>query len=184
MRHAAPLFVLSILLFAAILNDFLSRRVFVAAMILTLVFSGLSLAARYSPLAKRGDWGRIANFIKQNEQSNEPIAIFRVQDALPFRFYYDGRNEIAPPEVKDEWNSEDAPETEMRWKKQIEFIILAIPANHERLWLITEDRCADEKLAIECQPLEDFVERNYVVERSKNFYTRKVRLLRRKSEGN
>ena len=66
------------------------------------------------------------------------------------------------------------------WRRQINFIISEIPPEHQKLWMVTEDFCDQPETAIQCQPLEDFLQQHYVVERTEFFFHRKVRLLRRK----
>lgn len=180
LRHAAPFFPVVFLLLATVLSEILSGRNLILVSILLAVFYSAALSETYSPLAKRGDWARVSKFIEQNETENQPIIIFRVYDALPFRFYYTGKNRIVPPDALHGWNAEDADESAKRWQKQIEFVIKQIPPEHEKLWLVTEDRCDAPETAVECRPLEDFVIENYVTERTENFYKRKVRLLKRK----
>lgn len=181
-RHVAPLFVPATLFAASLLFDAArGRRRLVLIAVLLAFFYAASLAADYAPLAKRGDWARIAQFIEANEAASEPIVVFRIYDELPLSFYYRGKNEIVLKGAPHEpFGAENAPKSAERWRRQIETIIGAIPADHRRLWLVTEETCDDAKTMIECQPLEDFVQENYVVERTEFFYTRKLRLLRRK----
>lgn len=180
-RHAAPLFAPLFLLLAAVLAKNLSPRNLIAASGLLIVFYAAALVETYSPLAKRGDWRRVADFIRSGEQPDEPIAVFRVYDALPFKFYYSGQNQVVPPTSFHGWNAENAPESGERWRTQIEFLKTQIPAAQQRLWLITEDRCDAPETAIECRPLEEFVIENYETLETRNFYTRKVRLLKRRA---
>ena len=181
MRHAAPLFAPVFLLLAAVLTENLSKRSLFAVAVLWLVFYSAALAQTYQPLAKRGDWQRVSEFIQSNENPNEPIAIFRVYDALPFQFYYQGQNQIVPRDALHGWNAERAAESAERWRAQIEFLKTQIPRDSKRLWLVTEDRCDAPETRIECRPLEDFVIENYETVKIANFYTRKVRLLKRKA---
>ena len=180
-RHVATLFVPVLLFLASLLFDVVPRRRFVLIGVLIAVFYAVSLFAAYSPLAKRGDWARIAAFIETNERLNEPVIVFRAYDELPLGSTYRGVNRIVLKDQPHElFGAEDKPKTAARWRRQIETIIAEIPPDHERLWLITEETCDDEKTIIECQPLEDFVREHYVVERTEFFFYRKVRLLRRK----
>lgn len=183
-RHIAPLFVPVILFLASLLFDVVPRRrvVWVAALLVS--FYAASLFSVYAPLAKRGDWARIAAFIQANEQPGEPIIVFRAYDEQPLGFYYKGLNQIVlKNEPHEHFGAEDKPKTATRWRRQIESMIAEIPPDNQRLWLITEETCDNAETVIECQPLEDFVREHYVVERAEFFYQRKLRLLRRKQDG-
>ena len=76
-------------------------------------------------------------------------------------------------EVND-WSSENA------LKEQTEFVISEIPRDAAEIWLATEDACQDEETKAACRTLENFVEANYTVEQTKDFYKERVRLLRKK----
>jgi hypothetical protein len=180
MRHAAPLFVPLMLLVFAVSEKILSARGLTVIFVLLAFFYATDIFENYAPLAKRGDWRRVAAFIQANESPNEPIVIFRVYDRLPFGFYYRGANQIIPSEdFPSGWNAEAAAETPERWRRQIEFLTNQIPSDARQIWLVTEDRCDDAKTKIECRPLEDFVQSNYTVTRDAIFYTRRVRLLKK-----
>jgi hypothetical protein len=181
LRHACLLFIPTILFFVTILSGYLPRRGWLALGLVLAFFYAASFYAVYAPQAKRGDWARVAAYLKANEQPNQPIAVYRIYDTIPLDFYYDGINQIVPQNVTHDWGYEDAPGTVTRYKRQIDYLISQIPPENETFWLITEYTCDAAETAIECQPLEDFVATNYVVESSQNFYLRKARLLRRKT---
>jgi hypothetical protein len=186
MRHASLLFLPAILFFGSILKDSIrSNRAWIVIAAALALFSSTAIFTRYEPLTKRGDAERIARFIEEHEQNDQPIAVFKVYNVLPLNFYYRGLNQFIPkPEaITFDWNAEDAPESSARWQRQINFITSQIPPDNQKIWLVTEDFCDGEKTSIECQPLEDFVREHYVVERTEIFYTRKLRLLQRKSSG-
>lgn len=183
MRHAAILFLPAILFFCSILKDAIGdSRVWILIAAILAVFSTTAIVNRYAPLTKRGDAERIARFIEQNEQPNQPIAVFKVYNVLPLNYYYRGVNQFVPkPEtITYDWNAEAPPDSAAAWRRQINFIISQIPPEHQKLWLVTEDFCDAPETAVQCQPLEDFLREHYVVERTEFFFHRKLRLLRRK----
>lgn len=183
MRHLAGLFLPLLLLFAAVLAAVPPRRVWLPTTTLLLFLFATNLYQEYAPLAKFGDWERTAKFLQINEQADEPIAVFMAYDQMPLRFYYNGVNEIIPAPVEHDWNPEAAKGTTERWRRQINFITEQIPVERRRIWLVTDNICgspSEPQTSIECQPLEDFVNTHYVVERSEYFFKRKVRLLKRR----
>ena len=179
-RHTAVWFVPSVLFIAAWLHLVCGKNALMLWLAILLIFSGILGWQTYAPLAKDGDWQRVARFVEQNESPNQIIAAFYVYDAVPFKYYYHGQNEVVPRRVDYDWNAEDAEDTRTRRAGQIEFLINQIPVDNQELWLITNENCTAATPAAECAPLEEFVQAHYVVERTENFYTRQVRLLRAK----
>ena len=180
LRHATPLFVPLILLTASLFFKIVPQKFrFVFAAIFVLLFS-YSLYHQYSPLAKRGDWIRVARFIEANEKPNQPIIVFRNFDALSLPQHYRGVNKILPDTNFFAWNNENNFSSENALKKQTEFIISQIPPDALEIWLATEEFCGVEESSPACRPLENFVEANYTTVITQDFYKERVRLLRRK----
>jgi hypothetical protein len=130
----------------------------------------------YAPLAKRGDWARIAEFIETREKPNQPIIVFQTYDALCLPYYYKGANKILPDEKFFEWHYEDEPSSENALKKQIDFTISKIPPGAQEIWLATEENCQVENANAPCRPLENFIGANYTVVETRDFYLERVRL--------
>lgn len=183
LRHCAVLFIPLLLLLAVLLTNLTNRRGWLAWLVLLLIFMPTRLFFDQSALTKNGDWNRVAEYIESNEEENQPVATFQLHDAIPLGYVYHGKNRILRARPLDDLAPEDKALTATRWSGQIGLLIAQIPANQDRLWLVTPSYCHDEKTAVECRPLEDFVEENYAVEKSADFYMRRARLLRRKREG-
>ena len=124
--------------------------------------------------------GRIAQFIKENEKPNQPIIVFQNYDALSLPFHYKGINRILPDEKFFAWNTEDSLSNENAFKNQIAFVISEIPPDAQEIWLATEEVCQTAETKAACRPLENFVEANYTVIETKDFYLERLRLLRKK----
>lgn len=176
-RHAAVLFVPIVLFVGLILAKILPPKGWIIAAILLTVFFSYSIVNLYPNLAKRGDWARVAGFIEQNEQPNQPIFVFQTYDVNSLRVHYRGTNRILPDEKLVEWGVEDEFGSPQTFTRQIEFIIAKIPPEAEEIWLATDESCQTTKA---CQPLENFIEANYTIIQEKDFYLEKVRLLRKK----
>lgn len=182
-RHAAVLFAPVILLAAAILIEIKPQKKnleFIYAgflAVLLAVFYSYSIFALYPNFAKRGDWRRVAAFIEQNEKPNQPIVVFQTYDALPLRFHYRGVNKILPDERILEWGLEDEFGSPNSFTRQIEFVISEIPPEAREIWLITDESCQKTEA---CGRLENFVQTNYTIEQTRDFYVERIRLLRRK----
>ncbi|HSK73597.1 MAG TPA: glycosyltransferase family 39 protein [Pyrinomonadaceae bacterium] len=182
-RHAAVLFAPVILLVAGVLIEIRPRKnnlEFIYAGILAAllaIFFSYSIFALYPNLAKRGDWRRVAAFIEQNEKANQPIVVFQAYDVLPFRFHYQGINKILPDERILEWSLEDEFGSPNSFSKQIEFVISEIPPEAREIWLATDESCQKTE---GCRDLENFVQTNYTIEQTQDFYVERIRLLRKR----
>jgi uncharacterized membrane protein len=180
-RHFAVFFVPLVLLVASSLINILPDRwLMVFGILLVLLFPYSQISNKYYYLAKRGDWQRIAAYIETHEKPNQPIIVFQNYDALSLPFYYKGKNKILPDERYFDWESEDAWTSEKAFQNQINYIISRIPPGTEEIWLATEEVCQAENTQVACRPLENFLQANYTIVETKDFYQERLRLLRKK----
>jgi 4-amino-4-deoxy-L-arabinose transferase-like glycosyltransferase len=180
LRHTAVLFAPLFLFVALFFNEILPRRSWIFFAAAFAFLSPYSVYQSYPQGAKRGDWIRVARFIEANEKPNQPIIVFQNYDALSLPFHYQGANKILPDEKFFAWSFETNPSSEAALEKQIEFVISEIPAEADEIWLATEEICQAAKTRIACQPLENYVQANYTIEKEQDFYLERVRLLRKK----
>ena len=135
----------------------------------------------YSPLAKPGDFERMANYVMANEKPGEPVLIFHADAILPFRFYYKGQNKMqALPQEngKDVWNPRN---NVLHSEEQILNVINAQPGSPQKFWLVDDGWCVHGTLKFNCDLLESVISKNFVVEDEHRFLPPStVRLLRRK----
>lgn len=177
-RHAAVLFVPVVLLVISVVTLLLKENkapLLVLAVILA-GFCGYSIYSLYPNMTKRGDWERVAAFIKEREKPGQPIVVFTTFDVLALPYYYRGGNKILPDERYFEWEPEAAFGTEASLKKQTDFVISEIPPDASEVWLVVNEKCLATQA---CLPLENYVKSNYTILEEKEFYLEKVFLLRR-----
>ena len=180
-RHVAVLFVPLFLWSGLLTANVLPEKILVFFVVaLAVLFPYSKIYKQYPNFAKRGDWARVARFLEENEKPNQPIIIFQNYDALSLPFYYKGVNRILPDEKFFAWTLEDSPVSENAFKDQTAFVISEIPPDAREIWLATEEVCQDKKTAAACRPLENFLEANYTVIETRDFYLERVRLLRKK----
>lgn len=180
LRHYAPLFAPLIIFAALLLVRLVPRRSWIAFALVFAFLIPYSIYKQYPMLAKRGDWARVARYIEQNEKPDQPIIIFQNYDALSLPFYYRGGNRVLPDKNFFAWSPVNNFSSDDALKEQTEFVISQIPADAPEIWLATEDLCQDAETRAACRPLENFVEANYTVLDTKDFYKERVRLLRKK----
>lgn len=180
-RHVAVLFVPLVLFLGALFTSVLPKKGLVFfAVALALVFPYSKIYKQFPNFAKRGDWARVARFVEENEKPNQPIVVFKVYDALSLPFYYKGVNRILPDEQFFVWNDEDSLSSENALRNQTAFVVSKIPPEAAEIWVATEELCQTAETAAACRPLENFLQTNYTVIETKDFYLERVRLLRRK----
>lgn len=177
-RHTIVWFVPLILFSSKVITDVLPRKILIAfAIVFALLFPFSRIYKQYPNFSKRGDWARVAEYIQTNEKPNQPLIVFQTYEAITVPYHYKGVNRVLPDEKffafdqEDEWGSANS------FRKQLEFITSEIPPDATEIWLLTDDMCQTTKA---CQPLENFIEANYTVEETKDFYLERVRLLRKK----
>lgn len=180
LRHTAVLLVPLFIFVPLLLSAVLPRRSWIFFAVVFAFLYPYAVYKNYPQMAKRGDWIRVARFIEANETPSQPIIVFQNYDALSLPFHYKGVNRILPDEKFFAWSFEENPSSPAALQKQIEFVISEIPPEAEEIWLATEEICQDAKTRIACQPLENFVQANYTIEKQKDFYLERVRLLRKK----
>lgn len=180
-RHFAVFFVPLVLLVVSSLINVLPDRWLIAfGILLVLLFPYSLIVNKYRYPVKRGDWQRIAAYIEANERPNQPIIVFQNYDALSLPFYYKGTNKILPDDRYFDWESEEAWTSEKAFQNQINYIISRIPPEAEEIWLATEEVCQAENTKVACRPLENFLQANYTIVETKDFYQERLRLLRKK----
>ena len=180
-RHVAVLFVPLVIFLGVLVTSVLPRKVLILfAVILAFLFPYSKIYKQFPNFTKRGDWARVVRFIEQNEKPNQPIIVFQNYDALSLPFYYKGVNRILPDEKFFAWAPENSLSSEGAFKNQIAFVISEIPPDAQESWLATEEVCQDAKTSAACRPLENFLEANYTVIETKDFYLERLRLLRKK----
>lgn len=177
-RHTIVWLVPLILFLGVVLTDVLPRKILIAfAIVFALVFPFSKIYKQYPNFAKRGDWARVAEHIEKNEKPGQPLIVFQTYEAITVPYHYKGVNKILPDERFFAFELEAEPGSENSFTKQFEFIISEIPPDAAEIWLLTDEICQTTKA---CQPLENFVEANYTVIETKDFYLERLRLLRKK----
>jgi hypothetical protein len=180
LRHTAVLFVPLFLFVALLLSAVLPRKSWIFFAVVFAFLYPYAVYKSYPQMAKRGDWIRVARFIEAHETPNQPIIVFQNYDALSLPVHYRGVNKILPDEKFFAWSFEENPASAAALGKQIEFVISEIPMDANEIWLATEEICQNAETRIACQPLENFVQANYTIEKEQDFYLERVRLLRKK----
>jgi hypothetical protein len=180
-RHISNLILPLVILPFSALSVLKNNKIIFGWLTLTVSLNIGWLYVTYKPLAKPGDFHRVAQYLMANEKPNQPILVFHSDAVLPLSHYYKGQNKlIAIPQENsfDVWNPRN---NVLKDEAQILDLINKQPNNPERFWLVHDGWCVHGSLSFNCQILEDVVTKYFVVESTQRFLEpTKVRLLRRK----
>jgi hypothetical protein len=180
-RHLSSMILPFLLLSFSAFTVLRNKRIILGwAAVLILLNIGFLYEA-YKPLAKPGDFRRVAEYIAANERPNQPVLVFHADAVLPLAHYYSGQNKlIALPQENslDDWNPQN---NVLQNEEQILSLINRQPDNPERFWLVNDGWCAQGTLSFNCEILEDVVTGYFEVESTMEFLKpTTVRLLHRK----
>jgi hypothetical protein len=180
-RHLSPLILPLILISFAALSVFKSRAAIWAWFAFVMVLSIVSLAFTWSPLAKPGDFDRVAQHIMRLEKPNEPVLIFHADAIWPLRAYYKGPNYLVALPQENGLEKWDPRNNVITSEQQLIDRLETATGNAERLWLVHDGWCAQGALQFNCELLEKVIADRFVIEDTTSFYTpATVRLLRRR----
>ncbi len=182
-RHMVALFLPLLLSFFAVLKTMGGRRVLVAWTTILLFFYISSLLVVWRPMAKVGDWQRVAAWLEQAEKPGEPIAVFNIAGALSLQHYYHGVNPAIQLPRDTPLDQYDARDYRFHNETEIAEALSRVQNASGRLWLITDpDKgCQSMEVDLNCRELEDYLAAHYVVEKEQSFFHSRIRLLQAKA---
>ena len=156
------------------------KRLITCWAVIVLIFSLTAVYKHYKPLAKSGDWQRVAEYLMNREKPGQTILVFHAGATLPLEYYYNGRNALVPIPRENTFERFDFSDYVLRGESEIIQALERTPGNHEYVWLVTDEDCGFADLSYHCEILEAYVNKYYIVQESWNFQYSTVRLLRRK----
>lgn len=176
-RHLASLLVPAMLSGFALAHAAWRRRGVIVWALILLCADGGALLARYSTLAKPGDWQRVAAFIMERERPGQGLAVFVASSALPLSHYYHGQNAIAPIPRAEEFDTYDVRDYALDNPVEVKNVLTPAGDSAREWWLITHG--TTPYLVVDFQPeiLEDYVARHYAVELDQQISDTRIRLL-------
>lgn len=181
-RHFAVLLLPILLLLFSLAETIAGKKGAITCSMVALVFTLTSTIAAASPMAKAGDWKRVAAWIQLNEKKQQPVAVYFVNGALALRPYYTGLNPVIQLPQDPSFVRYDTREHGFRDKQHIAEVIGKLVAAPNELWLVTltDKDCISLGVPLNCQSLEEYLAENFQTERDNFFFGSRVRLLRRR----
>jgi hypothetical protein len=182
--HTTVLFIPSLLMFfsvMSILPDEKRNKVLIPAFLVIFLVNSLYMVREYQPMAKLGDFRRVAEYIKKKERPGQVILIFVADMALPFSYYYSGMNLIIPLPNKMSLTQYDLNDFVLKGEQDIAKAIEREGLEPRDVWMVNGTVCKYLGVNLHCEILEEYIKNNYTIEDDKSFYRSRVRLLRRKN---
>ena len=180
LRHTAVLFLPTIFFTFSIILRIDKRRALAAWALIIFLFYATSLYVVYRPVAKSGDWNRVASYLTASVKPGQAIMVFHAGARLPLSYYYTGPNALVPVPGADDFDTWRLENYVLRDEAEIREALSRVPGDKEYVWLVNDKLCGFIDVDFNCRVLEDFVNQNYSVESSKSFYGSEVKLLRQK----
>lgn len=177
-RHLTVIFVPGILSLFTLAALFKKRQIASICIVVFLISYGTALVSKYKPMAKLGDWKRVANFIEKNEARNEPVLVFRAEFILPLKQYYRGINKICPLPKDPDLNNYNIKSQALQNGSEISAILRRNVLNNGQFWIVTRDTGSFRGVNFHAQVLENFLKEKCKTLETGNFYFTKVRLVK------
>ncbi len=175
-RHTAALF-FPIILAVVSLVCVINKKAISAWLLLSALFYLTTLGITYAPVAKRGDWIRVATYLMAAEQPGQMILVFSASSALPLGYYYKGVNHLTPLHAGYEHGSDTSTPLDER---QIGEALRSVSPDAEQVWLVTDWTCEGADAPVDCIRLKKYLFEQYHIESSRVFHHSEVTRLRRK----
>jgi hypothetical protein len=182
--HTTVLFLPSLLMFfsvISILPDEKRNKILIPAFLLIFLVNSVYMVREYKPMAKLGDFKRVADYITKKERPGQTILIFTSNEALPFSYYYSGENIIIPIPNKPSATHYDVNDFVLKGEQDIARAIEREGLQPNYIWMVNWTSCHYLGVDFHCEVLEEYIRKNFLTEDDKIFYYSRVRLLRLKN---
>jgi len=138
----------------------------------------MALIDLYKPLAKPGDWQRVARHIESHEEIGQPILIFTAETALPIAYYYTGQNVLVPLPQAEDFVAYDMNDQVLHDESDIEEALSETPPLNGTIWVITGHGPGSQNwlgIDFRAEILEEYLRKRYTLETDSPFYKSRVR---------
>ena len=182
-RHTTFLFFPSILFMFSVLQAMDNRKLIKSFIFFVIFVYAYVLVGEYEPMAKSGDFSRVASYIKNREQAAQSILVFPQDAALAFAYHYKGVNKIIAiprPISSESWAINNSV---LKDEKEIKDAINNSSIESEILWVIRYP--TNEFMGVKYRGyiFDNFICKYYTVQEMKTFYKGTKVLLIKKSKG-
>jgi hypothetical protein len=141
----------------------------------SLIFIVSSDFSVYSPVAKWGDYIRVASYIERYEGSKQPILFFNPEAAAAFQYHYKGLNQVFAIPKELDFVSFTGSALSFKDEQEIMEAVLKLKGHPPYLWLAMTIAPHQER---QRRLLEAYFSRNYSVLSSRDFLGTNVKVLK------
>lgn len=106
-RHLMIMIIPSLLVLLSIVAMYSAqnrRRILIGFCMLWFAFNGYAVYWMFSPMAKSGDYRRVATYLAEHQRPGDGVAVATSHAALPLRHYYKGSGKIYPLPFEDNYD--------------------------------------------------------------------------------
>lgn len=158
-----------------------ARRLVIAGFAtLWLGFNAYAVYWMFNPMAKSGDYKRVAAYLEENQRAGDAIAIATSHAALPFRHYYRGSGEVYPLPFEDNYDRYVIERWQFQSTEHVRASIAPAVSADGILWLFT-DRGPDAEyfgVDLNFEYLEEVLVRDFELVSERDFFNAKIRQFR------
>jgi uncharacterized membrane protein len=172
--HTIVLYVPVILLVLKLVDTVNKRLISFIVIGTIFIFYGYSLYLGYYPLAKAGDWKRVADYIVESENENQSIFVFRNEGLLCFRNYYEGNNLVFPIPDEADRKRYDLRNQRIQNAEQLRNTLIGSLGDNSEFWLVVWGKEPYLGIDFNTQVLEEFLKENATEISKKEFYGTEV----------
>jgi uncharacterized membrane protein len=180
LRHLAVIAPSSLLVALLITSSLTRMRVVVSsiALVAFIVLAPTQLWSRYRvPLAKPGDYQRVAAKLLSAAETDTPIAAFPAELVVPLRSYLRASVISIPRPLP--FSVDYVRLTTITDDSQVSRVLDPVRARSRTLWLVTPDECGDTLYKDSCRFVEDYMKKRYRIQETAVFRGTLARLYTR-----
>jgi len=168
---------------AALLSQ--RRRAALVIWVVTgLGFSGAASAIFFAPMAKGGDFRRVAQYLQAHEQPGQRIVIVPPYTEVPLGYYYQGLNPLVALPERDFFEDYDRRRWRFESEEQVAALLSDAIPKESSFWVLTDypkgDLGNSAWSGLNLDFFENVLARDYEQVSEQDFYATKIRFFRRK----
>jgi hypothetical protein len=170
--------------FAAVASLFRKQRIALTIWaVVAIGFSVVTTAIVFKPLAKGGDYRRVAEYVRANLSRDQSVAIVNANAEAPFAWYFD-EAPLVPIPKHDALDSFDPSNWRLESESQVRDKLEPALSKYGEIWIVTDflpgQRAEAVGMDLQFHYLDDVIAADYDVVSRRDFYGACVRLLKRK----
>ncbi len=179
-RHLMIMIIPSMLALLSVVGMYTARTWRVAMLgfaALWVAFNGYAAWWMFHPMAKQGDYKRVAKYLEEHQEPGEPVAVATSHAALPFRAYYRGTGEIYPLPFEDTYDQYVIERWRFESPEHVRACLRPAISQDGTLWLFT-DRGEEAEyfgVSLNFAFLEQVLREDFDLVSEKDFFNAKVR---------